>query len=176
MTKPHSRDLRKGRFSEPGRIYHVRTSTEQCRPLFDDFWLGWEVVKSLRFLHGRGDVDSLAYVVMPDHLHWLFRLSESVTLERLIGSMKIYTAHCINSRLGVQGAGVWQAGYFDRALRKDDDLKDVARYIVLNPIRAGLCRRLGDYALWDAIWVEQRTGSGVPGASVGAASGRDGVL
>lgn len=154
MTKPHSRDLRKGRFSEPGRVYHVRTSTERHRPLFEDLRLGREVVNSLRFLHERGDVESLAFVVMPDHLHWLIRLSEPASLERPMHAMKSYTAHRINGRIGARGARVWQAGYFDRALRKDDDLRNVARYIVLNPIRAGLCRRLGDYPLWDAIWVE----------------------
>jgi hypothetical protein len=30
---------------------------------------------------------------------------------------------------------------------------NAARYIVANPLRAGLTRRLGDYPLWDAIWL-----------------------
>jgi hypothetical protein len=29
----------------------------------------------------------------------------------------------------------------------------VARYIVANPLRAGLCRHLGDYPLWDSVWL-----------------------
>ena len=154
MTKPHSCDLRKGRFSEAGRIYHIRTSTARLRPLFRDFWLGREVVRSLRFLHRRGDVESLAFVVMPDHLHWLIRLAESRSLEAVLHSMKSYTSHQIGPRLASNGTRVWQPGYFDRALRSDDDLKDVARYIVMNPVRAGLCHRLADYSLWDSIWVE----------------------
>jgi len=28
-----------------------------------------------------------------------------------------------------------------------------ARYIVANPLRAGLVERLGDYPLWDAVWL-----------------------
>ncbi|MFV3290267.1 transposase, partial [Pseudomonas sp. NY11955] len=29
----------------------------------------------------------------------------------------------------------------------------VARYIVANPIRAGLVSRVGDYPHWDAVWL-----------------------
>jgi len=152
MDKPHSRDLRKGRISEPERIYHIRTSTAPKRPLFTDFWLGWEVVKALRFLHERGDVESLAFVVMPDHLHWLICLSGARPLDAVMRSLKSYTARRINEHLASRGP-IWQEGYFDRALRAEDDIKDVARYLVANPLRAGLCRRLGDYPLWDAKWV-----------------------
>jgi REP element-mobilizing transposase RayT len=152
VDKPHSRDLRKGRVSESGRIYHMRTSTELKRPFFADFWLGREVVKSLRFLHQRGDVESLAFVVMPDHLHWLFCLTGERPLDRIMLSLKSYTSHRINVRRAEHGP-VWQEGYFDRALRAEEDLKDMARYIVANPLRAGLCRRLGDYPLWDAKWL-----------------------
>jgi hypothetical protein len=49
--------------------------------------------------------------------------------------------------------GVWQPGYFDRALRAEEDVREVARYIVANPLRAGLCRQIGDYPLWDALWL-----------------------
>ena len=154
FSKPHSGDLRKGRISEPGRIYHVRTSTGGKRPLFREFHLGRIVVHSMRFLHQRGDLESLAFVVMPDHLHWLLRLGEIRPLERVIHDMKGYTAWKINRRRGVGSGPVWQPGYFDRALRSEEDTRDVARYIVANPLRAGLCRHIGDYPLWDATWLE----------------------
>ncbi|MNN82247.1 hypothetical protein D3C81_1991650 [compost metagenome] len=48
---------------------------------------------------------------------------------------------------------LWQQGYHDRALRRDEDLVKLARYVVANPLRAGLVEKLGDYPLWDAIWV-----------------------
>jgi REP element-mobilizing transposase RayT len=152
--KPHSRDLRKGRHSERNRIYHVRASTQDKRPLFSDFQLGRVVVQGLRFLHERGDVESLAFVVMPDHLHWLFRLTGQRPLEHVMHSLKRHAARVINLRLGVVGDPVWQEGYFDRALRAEDDVIVVARYIVANPLRAGLCRHIGDYPLWDAIWLQ----------------------
>ena len=156
--KPHSHDLRKGRYSERNRIYHVRTSTEDKKPLFFDFYLGRVVVHSLRFLHERGDVASLAFVVMPDHLHWLFQLTGERPLEKVMHSLKRHTANVINQRLDTVGKTVWQEGYFDRAIREEDDVRVVARYIVANPLRARLCRQIGYYPLWDAIWLTGGSG------------------
>jgi len=38
-------------------------------------------------------------------------------------------------------------------LRNDEDLLDVARYVVANPVRAGLVPRVGDYPFWNAVWL-----------------------
>jgi hypothetical protein len=32
-------------------------------------------------------------------------------------------------------------------------LRDIARYIIANPLRAGLAESIGDYPHWDAIWL-----------------------
>jgi len=38
-------------------------------------------------------------------------------------------------------------------MRKEEDLQALARYIVANPLRAGLVKRVGDYPHWDAMWL-----------------------
>lgn len=48
---------------------------------------------------------------------------------------------------------LWQDGFHDHALRAEEDVVEVARYVVSNPLRAGLVRCLGDYPLWDAVWL-----------------------
>ena len=68
-----------------------------------------------------------------------------------------YSAREIKRRLGRprsddRGA-VWHDGYHDRSLRRDEDLRAVARYVVSNTIRAGLAKALASYPLWDAAWV-----------------------
>ena len=93
----------------------------------------------------------MAWVVMPDHLHWLFQLKEG-TLARTIGSTKSRSALAINRATNNQGA-LWQSGYHDRAVRDGEDLRNIARYIVANPLRAGLVNNIGDYPLWDASWL-----------------------
>jgi len=52
-----------------------------------------------------------------------------------------------------QSGPVWQKSFYDRAMRTEDDLPALARYIVANPLRAGWVARIGDYSHWDAIWL-----------------------
>jgi uncharacterized protein with ACT and thioredoxin-like domain len=48
---------------------------------------------------------------------------------------------------------IWQQDFHDHALRMEEDVKSVARYIVANPLRAGLVMKIGDYSHWDAKWL-----------------------
>ncbi len=150
MEKPHSQDLRKGRVSEPNRIYFITAVTQARTPWFQDLHLGRLLVDVLRTETPRAQ--TLAYVVMPDHLHWLMQLREGHTLARVAEDVKSISAHRINHALGRAGS-FWQAGFHDHALRHEEDVAGVTRYVVANPLRAGLVKSLGEYPLWDAVWV-----------------------
>jgi putative transposase len=90
---------------------------------------------------------------MPDHAHWLVELTGTESLSNTIGALKKATATSVNVSRGCVGQTLWQVGFHDRALRKEDDVVAVARYIVANPIRAGLVTRVGDYPWWNAVWI-----------------------
>ena len=89
---------------------------------------------------------------MPDHMHWLFDLTGEVPLSRVVASLKNHTTRRINERSGRHGS-LWQPGFHDHALRREEDLKATARYVLKNPLRAGLVTSLRDYPHWDALWV-----------------------
>jgi REP element-mobilizing transposase RayT len=145
--------LRKGRVSETGRAYVVTTVlARRDRRYFADFACARLVVAEMRRLHDSGDANSLAWVVMPDPVHWLFLLTESAGLSEVAKRLKARSARRINAHLSREGA-LWQKAFYDRAVREEEDLWDIARYIVANPIRAGLAERIGDYPLWDAAWL-----------------------
>lgn len=150
-NSPHSHSLRSGRVSEPGRVYLITSATEHRRPLFADVLLGRLVVAQLRRADQDGLVSSLAWVLMPDHLHWLVELKDG-SLDQLMKQVKASSAVSIN-RVTRRRGRVWQQGFHDRAMRYDDDLRKAARYIIANPLRAGLVKRIGDYSLWDAVWL-----------------------
>jgi REP element-mobilizing transposase RayT len=143
--------LRKGRYSEIGRVYIVTVTTHQRRPIFTDLKLGRLVVQELRRAEQQGLADSLAWVLMPDHLHWLFQLKKS-SLSLLLKQVKARSAIALNKVSGSKGQ-IWQHGFYDHALRREENLRKHARYIVANPVRAGLVERVRDYPLWDAIWL-----------------------
>ncbi|MBH3387033.1 transposase [Pseudomonas juntendi] len=137
MPLAESHLLRLGRFSEPGRLYMLTTITQQRKTLFLDFHHARLVVKHLRISNDIQDCRSLAWVVMPDHLHWLIEVKD-VALATL---------------MRVRHKPIWQPGYHDHALRREENVVHVARYIVANPLRAGLVRSVRDYPHWDAVWL-----------------------
>lgn len=151
QSKPHSSALRKGRFSEAHRIYLITSVSENRAPWFRDLYLGRIVVRA--FMGARPEAETLAFVVMPDHFHWLMQLGDAGDLSKAVQGVKSVSARLINRRLARKGT-VWQDdGFHDHAVRRDEDLLAIARYIVANPLRAGLVRKLGDYPLWDAVWL-----------------------
>jgi REP element-mobilizing transposase RayT len=145
-ASPHGKNLRHGRVSLPGQIYHVTTVTLDRAPVFSELRNARLLIHSLHQAQIRDEASTLAFVVMPDHLHWLMQLGDGQSLSRVVRTVKAVTSHQL-------GKGIWQKGFHDHALRSDEDLADVARYIVANPLRAGLVERLGDYPHWDAVWL-----------------------
>ena len=144
--------LRTGRHSSHGQVYVVTTVTAGRQPFFVDFTLARCVITEMRHTHAAGRVDSLAWVLMPDHLHWLFQLGDVGTLAEVMQSFKGRSGRAISLMDGRQ-RGIWQRGYHDHALRAEDDVRGVARYLAANPLRAGLVQQLGDYSHWDAVWL-----------------------
>ena len=96
------------------------------------------------FIHSR--------VVMPNHVHVLFTLSEGIKLESVVSTWKRHTARMINTALSAEGA-LWQKDYFDRIIRDWKHFSNVARYIRRNTEKASL--RDGEYTLWEDESVER---------------------
>ena len=127
-------------------MYHITTVTQDRKPYFASLDLGRKVVQQLMVLQNEGRVETFCYVVMPDHLHWLMALHQG-TLPEAVQLLKGRSAHAI-------GQPIWQANYYDHAVRQDEDLRKMARYIIANPLRAKLVERISDYSLWDAAWLD----------------------
>lgn len=151
LLRSASHRLRIGRYAEQNRIYLLTANTRGREPVFKDYGLGRMVIRQFKEVQEQGIADSLAFVVMPDHFHWLIQLSRG-SLGQLMCQVKSLSAKSVNEVIGRTG-NLWQPGYHDCALRREDELVMLARYVVANPLRAGLVDKLGDYPLWDAIWV-----------------------
>ncbi|VVN24611.1 hypothetical protein PS645_05391 [Pseudomonas fluorescens] len=152
MPEPSaSHRLRLGRYSEKNRIYLLTTNTLGREPVFKDFALGRLVVEQFRAAQDVGAANSLAWVVMPDHFHWLIELQQG-SLSALMQKTKSLITKAVHQATARE-LSLWQQGFHDRALRREEDLVKVAQYVVANPLRAGLVEKLGDYPLWDAIWI-----------------------
>ena len=146
MQTNHQKDLRKGRNSLANQIYHITTATKNRAPIFNEFASARLLIRTMQKADALNYTNTLAFVVMPDHMHWLVQLNDGALLSTVIKGMKSQSAKAI-------GRPIWQAGYYDHAIRKDEDIQNIARYIIANPIRAGLVTKVGEYPHWDAIWL-----------------------
>ena len=144
--KAHGRSLRRGRVSLPGHVYAITAVTRERSPVFRDLAAGRCLVKVLREHADLGRAETLCFVVMPDHLHWLMQLEQGYSLSAVVRDVKALSSRRL-------GRSIWQKGFYDHAVRKDEDLRRLARYIIANPLRAGLVTKVGDYPLWDAMWL-----------------------
>jgi REP element-mobilizing transposase RayT len=148
---PYS-NLRKGRYSEPGREYLVTIVTHLREQWFKYFYSTRLMVKEMQRLEREGSVTWLAWVVMPDHFHALLSLDGRVSLSEAMNKLKGRSARVINKLLDRTGP-FWQSSFYDHALRREEDRLQLARYVVANPLRAGIVERLGDYPHWDSVWL-----------------------
>ena len=139
-------NLRKGRVSEVGRAYHLTFSTLSREPVFSDFSLARQLIALMHEPAMQTRVECLSFVVMPDHVHWLFVLRDG-SLSEVVQRLKSFFTKIV-------GRNIWNRGFHDHAIRSDESLVKVARYIVANPLRAGLVNRVGDYPHWDAAWLD----------------------
>ena len=151
--KARSHALRDGRRSIPGQYYHVIACTAERRKVFADLRCGREVVHSLRRLELEQIARSLAFVVMPDHLHWLMQLRDKKSLSVCVATMKSFSARNMAAKK-LARSPIWQNGYMDRAIRRERDLVHVARYIVANPLHTKIVEDIGSCPLWDSVWME----------------------
>ncbi len=86
---------------------------------------------------------NLAYCFMPDHLHLLCEARrEDSDLLRCVSDARQRSGYAYKRLVG---RCLWQHGFYDHVLRDEDRVLPVVRYIVENPVRQGLARRLGEY-------------------------------
>lgn len=89
------------------------------------------VVQSLHFGDNRS-YKLIAYVIMPNHVHLLLQPYGEERIEKIIGSIKRFTATVINKQLAKSGA-FWQREIWARIVRNSSGLTRYIEYIKQNP-------------------------------------------
>ena len=145
------RSLRLGRFSQENGIYLITSRTWQRSQVFAEWPLAHAAIQAFTHKETLKDAQLLCWVLMPDHVHWLIQLGHERDLSSLIGTMKSSSARAVR-KAGYKKYG-WRSGYYDRAIRCEEQIKTAARYIVANPLRANLVDRVGNYPFWDAVYL-----------------------
>jgi putative transposase len=77
-----------------------------------------------------------AWVIMPNHVHVLFKVG-AVSMAEIVGAWKKHTGRLANKHLGNRGA-FWAEDYFDTYMRDGEHEARTVRYVENNPTKAKL--------------------------------------
>jgi putative transposase len=123
--------------------YFLTFCTAYRHRAFENYALVDSCLVQLRLCAERHDIALVAYCFMPDHVHLLVSgVAESTDVRAFVAAFKQATGFAYRRQ---HEKRLWQPGYFDRMLRDDEATEAVARYILENPVRAGLTAQLGEY-------------------------------
>jgi len=124
----------------PGAPHHVTQRGARKMQVFfspEDYTLYLEILEQQASRHG---VAFWAYCQMPNHVHLVAVPESEASLARALGEAHRRYAERTNRRHGWRGH-LWQERFWSFAVDERAVLA-VARYVLLNPVRAGLVDRV----------------------------------
>ncbi len=106
---------------------------------------------------GKQHTEVWAYCLMPNHIHLIAVPQGADALQNAIGEAHRRYTRLVSGREGWSGH-LWQ-GRFDSFPMDDRSLLEVARYIELNPMHAGIVKNPGEYPWSPAIECLSKNGA-----------------
>ncbi|HLR76980.1 MAG TPA: transposase, partial [Balneolaceae bacterium] len=109
-----------------------------------------QVVWDSMFFFDQVEYDLYAFTIMPNHVHSVFKLLPNLDKQKkypvtsIIGRLKSYTANECNQILKKSGP-FWQEESYDHVIRDDDELGETIKYVIYNPVKAGLVEGWKDW-------------------------------
>jgi REP element-mobilizing transposase RayT len=128
---------------------------------FLDLRVSGAMAAALRFREGK-HYRLLAWCIMPNHVHVVVRLFPGQELAKVVKAWKNFSAKAANLALGRKGR-FWQREYYDRLIRNGEELDRAIRYVLENPVKAGLKN-------WTWVWSADEDVRATAGREAGATS------
>ncbi|MCX5642211.1 MAG: transposase [Candidatus Omnitrophica bacterium] len=152
MTLKSRKNIRLERiiYEEPGRIFSITICAFSNKQIFLNKNLAdvvWSAAKDGIF---STETDLMAVCLMSDHLHLLIGVKNKNLID-LISRWKRFTQKIVYD-VGYKDK-LWQRSFYDHALRREEQVNVVARYIYENPIRAGSVAEKGNYQYRWHVWL-----------------------
>jgi REP element-mobilizing transposase RayT len=134
---------RQPRTDHPGAIHHVTARGNNRQPVFRDDADNWVFLQMLGATCSTHNLVAVAWCLMGNHFHLVLESREG-GLGAAMHQLTHGYAKRYNNRHRHSGH-VFLGGYQSMLVNRDAYLLEVVRYVLLNPVRAGMCRSAGDW-------------------------------
>ncbi len=153
--------IRKVKFAEIRKEYFIIFDEALIKYSNGPYWLKEKAIAEIVYnaiIYRDGSVYNLiSFTIMPNHIHIILQpllqvskklsykgTEEEYILGKIMGSLKQYTANESNKILNRKGE-FWQHESYDHIIRNYKELIDTVKYILNNPVKAGLCNKAEDW-------------------------------
>jgi len=143
------------RYYIPNSIIFITAVTKDRKPylkLEDDLAI---LFNTLTLEHHIHPFHLLAYVILPDHFHWLMTAGNTTgNFSIVLKSIKRnYTLNYKKENNISTELNIWQRGFWDHVIRNDKDLQNHFDYIHWNPVKHGYVNspeiwKYSTYSFW----------------------------
>lgn len=141
--------MRRARLDPPGIPLHLTHRGVNRADVFFDEADRHEYLLALAHGLEAGEAHVHGYVLMRNHVHLLATPVVAGGLSRLMQAVGRRYVRRVNQRLGRTGS-LWEGRFKSFPVDSDRYLVNCLAYIELNPVRAGLVARAGDFA-WSSV-------------------------
>ena len=136
------------RYYVPNAIIFITCVTRDRLPYLRDeldVQLLLETMRRVQVVH---PFQLLAYVILPDHFHWLMRANSNLdTFSTVLHSVKRnYTLNYKSAHQLGTTLNLWQARFWDHVIRDESDFKNHFDYIHWNPVKHSYVTRPEDWS------------------------------
>lgn len=140
----------------PGGTFFFTVVTHQRQPLLTEAWCREALHQAIAHTRETHPLDIIAWVLLPDHMHAIWRLpqgdadfslrwsliKQSVTR---VHAARLESRQLSKSRGKRREGGLWQRRFWEHQIRDDNDLARHVEYIHYNPVKHGHVARVIDW-------------------------------
>lgn len=141
-----------------GGYYHIYNRGANRLPIFQNNGNYVFLLKRMKKYSRMFQISFIAYVLMPNHFHFLIRQDGDVPISNFMQRVFNSYTKAFNKQQNRKGS-LFEGPYKVKEVDSDDYVLGLCRYIHLNPIKAGLETVIGIWPYSNVLeWLGKRNG------------------